>query len=76
MEALSVAVVVSIGPTLAALAAWRSSRASARHLGRSNGSGTVAEMVEATIERFDRLDGRLDRVDSRLERLERRVERH
>lgn len=47
--ALFVAAIAAVPATVAACAAWVSANANGRHIGRSNGQGTVVEMLEGNI---------------------------
>lgn len=75
--AVTVAVCTAVPPTLAALAAWRSSRraagsaaVAAEHVGETNGQGTVAVMLGTLVSGQVRTEQRLGGIESRIARLE------
>lgn len=56
VDAVSVAIITSIGPTLAGLAAWANARKA-----RSQTNGVM-------MARFDRIDSHMDLFDAKLDR--------
>lgn len=81
METVLAAAVGAVPPTIAALAAWRSSaagRRAAENVDRAvnhqpPGAPTLVEKVDQLTTRLEQVDQKVDRVDDRLRRLETRV---
>lgn len=60
MEAIIVAVVTAIPATLVAAATWRRTRTVQHNVGITNGSGTVAFMLEDVLARLIRIEDLAD----------------
>lgn len=65
-----IGLLIAAGIGLPAWANWLGRRRTDRAIGTINGSGTIVEMVEASLERTDHICTRLDRLDRRLKFME------
>lgn len=57
METIIAAVVAAVPATIVAVATWR-------RVGKTNGAGSIAAMVEHTVEMLEAMNSRLDNLDN------------
>lgn len=65
MEAVAVALVAAVPPTVMAFAAWRKGNETKNAVGTPNGRGSLHDMVDFLCHRVERLEGRIDRMEDR-----------